>query len=92
LKIKKGIISVWFAVVLFMLAPISIRTAKACDGYYCNPLMYPFAVAGTVVNGAVVIATAPIQPFYYETRHRIWIPGHFTMRGHWVHGHWKYYR
>ncbi|MDR3568054.1 MAG: hypothetical protein P4L43_08515 [Syntrophobacteraceae bacterium] len=80
------------AAALFVVAMIPMRTANAQGCYYCNPLWYPFAVVGTVVNGAVVIGTAPFQPFYYERHHRVWVPGHVTVYGHWAHGHWRYYR
>ncbi len=89
---RKRIIKACIAGAIFMPVMIPIRAAKAAGYYYCNPLFYPFAVAGTVVNGAIIIATAPLQPFYYGYHHRVWIPGHFTLYGHWVPGHWKYYR
>ena len=89
---RKTIFSACIAAALFMIVMIPMRSAKAEVCYYYNPLWYPFAVAGAVVNGAVIVATAPFQPFFYGYERRVWVPGHFTYRGHWICGHWRYYR
>ncbi len=87
---RKIIVLACVGIALFMSVPI--RPANADDCYYCSPLWFPFAVAGAAVNTAVVIATAPFEPVYYTYHHRVWVPGHFNRYGHWVHGHWRYYR
>ncbi len=92
MEISKRIVSTVFMTVLFILFLVPVRKAEACDGSCGNPLYYPFAVVGGVVNGAVTIVTAPIEPFCYGYQHRLWIPGHFTLYGHWIPGHWRYYR
>ncbi len=89
---RKRIISACIGEALFMLAFIPIRAAHADDCYHCNPLWYTFAVAGTAVNGAVTVATAPFQPVNYTYHHRVWVSGHYNRHGHWVRGHWRYYR
>jgi hypothetical protein len=85
----KRIISVCMGTALFVLALIPIHAANADDCVYCNPLLYPFAVAGAAVNGAVTIATAPFQPVYYTHHYKVWVAGHYNRNGRWVPGHWR---
>jgi len=51
---------------LFMLAPTTPANAE-CD--YCNPLVFPFAVAAAAVGTAAAIVAAPFcatcGPYYY---------------------------
>lgn len=46
---------------LFVSIPATSANAEEC--YYCNPLLFPFAVAGAVVGTAAAIVTAPFCPY-----------------------------
>ncbi len=54
---RKIIILASIGLALFMIVPTTPANAQDC--YYCNPLLFPFAVAATVVGTAAAIATAP---------------------------------
>jgi hypothetical protein len=52
---------------LFMIVPVTDANAQDC--FYCNPLLFPLAVAGAVVGTAAAIVTAPFCPYcgpYYS--------------------------
>jgi len=57
---RKIIILASIGLALFMIVPTTPVNAQDC--YYCNPLLFPFAVAATVVGTAAAIATAPFCP------------------------------
>ena len=58
---RKIIILASIGLALFMIVPTAPANAQGC--YYCNPLLFPFAVAATVVGTAAAIATAPFCPY-----------------------------
>lgn len=64
---KKIVIAASIGLALFMALPSVHANAEEC--YYCNPLLFPFAVAGAVVGTAAAIVTAPFcptcGPYYY---------------------------
>ena len=57
---RKIIILASVGLALFMIVPTAPANA---DCYYCNPLLFPFAVAATVVGTAAALATAPFCPY-----------------------------
>ncbi len=59
---RKIIILASIGLALFMIVPA--RGANAQDCYYCNPLLFPFAVVGAAVGTAAAIVTAPFRPCY----------------------------
>ncbi len=48
MKLRKIIILTCIGMSLFMLFPITSANAQDC--YYCNPLLFPFAVVGAAVG------------------------------------------
>src|SRR5271157_4073594 len=58
---RKIVILASIGLALFMIVP---ATPAHADCYYCNPLLFPFAVAAAAVGTAAAIATAPFHPFY----------------------------
>jgi len=61
MKLRKIIILTCIGMSLFMLFPITSANAQDC--YYCNPLLFPFAVVGAAVGTAAAIVTAPFCPY-----------------------------
>ncbi len=104
MNMKKIIVVASIGLALFMIFPSARANADEC--YFCNPLLFPFAVAAAAVGTAAAIATAPFcpycGPYYYAPapapvyygpppyHHRVWVRGHYNSRGEWVHGHWRY--
>ncbi|MGA2732867.1 MAG: hypothetical protein ABSG35_09770 [Syntrophobacteraceae bacterium] len=58
---RKIIILASIGLALFMIVPATPANAQGC--YYCNPLLFPIAVAAAVVGTAAAIATAPFCPY-----------------------------
>jgi hypothetical protein len=58
---RKIIILASIGLALFMVVPTTPANAEDC--YYCNPLLFPFAVAAAAVGTAAAIATAPFCPY-----------------------------
>jgi hypothetical protein len=103
---RKIIILASIGLALFMALPVASANAEEC--YYCNPLLFPFAVAAAAVGTAAAIVTAPFCPYcgphyyapapapvYYSPppyAHRVWVRGHYDRYGQWVPGHWRYSR
>ena len=58
---RKIIVLASIGLALFMIAPTT--GARADDCPYCNPLLFPLAVAGAVVGTAAAIVTAPFCPY-----------------------------
>ena len=101
---RKIIVLVSIGLALFMIFPATGARADEC--YFCNPLLFPLAVAGAVVGTAAAIVSAPFcptcGPYYYAPapapvyygpppyRQGAWIRGHYNRYGAWVPGHWRY--
>ncbi len=60
MRTRKFIILASIGLALFMLVP---ATPANADCYFCNPLLFPFAVAAAAVGTAAAIATAPFCPY-----------------------------
>jgi hypothetical protein len=60
MKVRKILILVSIGLALSMV--VSTTSANA-DCYYCNPLLFPFAVAAAAVGTAAAIVTAPFCPY-----------------------------
>jgi len=94
---KKIIILALIGLTLFVLVPT--RNANAEECYYCNPLLFPFAVAAAVVGTAAAIVTAPFCPYcgpYYAPPPPpapvYYRPGPYPYRARvWVRGHYNQY-
>ncbi len=67
MNVRKIIVLASIGLALFMVVPTTGARADGC--YYCNPLLFPLAVAGAVVGTAAAIVTAPFcptcGPYYY---------------------------
>ncbi len=61
MKTRSIIIIASVGLALFMIFPTTGANAEYC--YYCNPLLFPLAVAGAVVGTAAAIVTAPFCPY-----------------------------
>ncbi|MGA2937440.1 MAG: hypothetical protein ABSF52_10130 [Syntrophobacteraceae bacterium] len=57
---RKIVILACIGLALFMIVPATPANAQC---YYCNPLLFPFAVAAAAVGTAAAIATAPFCPY-----------------------------
>jgi hypothetical protein len=94
---KKIIIAACIGLALFIAVPVASVSAQDC--YYCNPLLFPLAVAGAVVGTAAAIVTAPFCPYcgpyyysppapvYYGPAH--YAPGPYPHHKAWVRGHYN---
>jgi hypothetical protein len=58
---RKFIMAACIGLALFIAVPAANVSAQECD--FCNPLLFPFAVAAGVVGTAAAIATAPFCPY-----------------------------
>ncbi len=58
---RKIIVLAAIGLALFMIVPTT--GARAEDCYYCNPFLFPFAVAAAAVGTAAAIVTAPFCPY-----------------------------
>src|SRR5208283_723671 len=58
---RKIIILASIGLALFMVVPAAPANAQDC--YFCNPLLFPFFVAGAAVTTAAAIVTAPFCPY-----------------------------
>jgi len=97
MTIKKIIILASIGLALFMLVPTGSANAQEC--YYCNPFLFPFAVAAAAVGTAAAIVTAPFcpycGPYYYAPPPPAPVyyrPGPYPYRYRaWVRGHYNQY-
>jgi hypothetical protein len=95
---RKLIITACIGLALFITVPVTTASAQEC--FYCNPLLFPFAVAGAVVGTAAAIATAPFcptcgpyyapppAPVYYAPPRYGPGPGPYPHHRAWVRGHY----
>jgi len=99
MKARKIIILASIGLALFMVVPTTSANAEEC--YYCNPLLFPFAVAAAAVGTAAAIVTAPFCPYcgpyyygpapapvYYGPPGPPPPPAHYRV---WVRGHYDRY-
>jgi hypothetical protein len=100
---RKMIITACIGLALFITVPATSVNAQDC--YYCNPLLFPLAVAGAVVGTAAAIATAPFcpycGPYYYgppapayyapPAPAHYYGPGPYPHHRAWVRGHYDRY-
>jgi hypothetical protein len=61
MSMRKIIIVASIGLALFMIVPTTRANAEECN--FCNPLLFPLAVAGAVVGTAAAIVTAPFCPY-----------------------------
>jgi hypothetical protein len=97
---RKIIILASIGLALFILVPTQSANAQP-DCYYCNPLLFPFAVAAAVVGTAAAIATAPFcpycGPYYYGYPYPPPAPVYYRPAPYpygprvWVRGHYDRY-
>jgi hypothetical protein len=94
----KIIIAACIGLTLFIAVPVTNVNAEDC--YYCNPLLFPFAVAGAVVGTAAAIVTAPFCPYcgpYYAPPAPVYYAPAYAPAGQyphhraWVRGHYNRY-
>jgi hypothetical protein len=93
MNVKKIMVTASVGLALFMFFPSVSANAQEC--YYCNPLLFPFLVAGAAVGTAAAIVTAPFcpycGPYYYPPAPA---PAYYAPpppRPHrvWVRGHYN---
>jgi len=92
---RKIIILASVGLALFMVVPAAPANAEEC--YFCNPLLFPFAVAAAAVGTAAAIVTAPFCPYcgpgyYYAPAPApvYYSPPPYRYRA-WVRGHYDRY-
>ncbi len=93
---RKIIITACIGLALFIAVPSMSASAQDC--YWCNPLLFPVAVAGAVVGTAAAIATAPFHPccgpYYYAPAPVAYYgpgPGPYPPHRAWIRGHYDRY-
>jgi hypothetical protein len=96
---RKIIVLASIGLALFMLIPATGARADGC--YYCNPLLFPFAVAAAVVGTAAAVVSAPFcptcGPYYYGPAPvPVPAPAYYGpqppyRQGVWVRGHYDRY-
>ncbi|MFZ0927548.1 MAG: hypothetical protein WAN11_03045 [Syntrophobacteraceae bacterium] len=95
---RKIIILASIGLALFMVVPAAPANAQDC--YFCNPLLFPFVVAGAAVTTAAAIVTAPFCPYcgphyYYAPPPPpvSYAPPPYPPYGYrvWVRGHYNRY-
>jgi hypothetical protein len=81
-------------VAVALLLVVTTKSAQA-DRYYClNPLLLPFAVAGSVIGTAAAITTgivpAPFYPYpaYYGPRYYTTAPAYYGPRPYYYRSGW----